>query len=181
MDTDDNIADLGTRYATVEDIGPNSDWQCGKTWMYCDWDVMPIRSVADLIAENERNRMSDLVRNQKLLEKPEGSVNLIHSVDNSPHFHEVKKRYEFSQYIIDPASRSWPTVVRLMAAVLRFVTKCRIKCNKNLILPWYPNASNSENKAVTGKVVSALRFSPYEIHCAEHYFFWIGSRGKKLL
>ena len=41
----DNIADLGTRQATIHDIGLNSEWQLGKKWMNLERKLFPILSI----------------------------------------------------------------------------------------------------------------------------------------
>ena len=52
--TDENLADLGTRPEKVKisDVGPDSDWECGKAWMKGD--------VADAIAQEILKPVSEL-------------------------------------------------------------------------------------------------------------------------
>eukprot|EP00794_Sanderia_malayensis_P011554 gene11554-12745_t len=38
---------------------------------------------------------------------------------------EVKERYRFSEYLIDPNKYRWRNVIRIMAIVFRFIRNCR--------------------------------------------------------
>ena len=44
----DNIADLGTRQATIHDIGLKSEWQLGKKWMSLERKSFPILSIDEI-------------------------------------------------------------------------------------------------------------------------------------
>ena len=114
------IADLATRKgATLHDVNMNSTWQNGFAWMKLDSSKFPILSPdeiklsdADIKHVNIETK-AHVLRYQKIPE-------------------EVRERYKFSNYLIDPNQHSFTKVVRILAFVQRFCNNAR-RCTKNPI------------------------------------------------
>jgi hypothetical protein len=115
--TEKNVADLGTRPAQVEEIGPGSSWQEGQPWMWLPREQMPIKSAAEvtLTAEEKRQAATEL-RNKDIRGH---EVNLATS--------EVTGRYAFSSYLVDPCRFSWSTAVRIVAIIQSYLKKLRAR------------------------------------------------------
>ena len=62
IDTNLNIADLGTRLATVDQISEGSEWQDGKAWMKLPRDQMPIKTMQEvsLTADEKRQAAKEM-------------------------------------------------------------------------------------------------------------------------
>lgn len=115
IETHNNIADLGTRPATLDEINETSSWQNGKDWMSLPRDQFPIRTVDQVVLSGEEKRLA-----ASELKAPDIAGYALSHLRS-----EVSARYAYSKYIIDPCSRSWPVVVRILAYVIRFVTKLK--------------------------------------------------------
>ena len=129
VNTDDMIADLGTRKgATLQDVNQDSAWINGHQWMKLDCSRFPIKS-----AENLKLTESDMTEVQK-----ESHFQIHHTEAN---LSEVRRRHEFSKYLIDPNHRTFSQVVRILANVMRFCHNIRVrKADRNLS----PTLTNDE-------------------------------------
>jgi hypothetical protein len=173
-----NVADLGTRPASVAEIGPGSTWQQGQEWMWLPRSQMPIRTAAEvtLTAEEARVAAAELraadVRGHK-----------VHVLSSG-----VEDRYAYSNYLVDPCQRGWCKSVRIMAIVLIFVAKCKRAVADRSTYEKADPGSKLPGRAVDadpgsklpgrtreqriGRLTSLL---PEEIHLAELYFFKKGT------
>ena len=161
VETQDNIADLGTRPATVNEIGESSAWQTGKSWMLLPRDQLPIRSAEQVTLSGEEKKLAAAE-----LKSPDLAGYSLSNLKS-----EVSMRYAFSKYIVDPCIRSWPSSVRILAYVLRFVNKM-----KNIKLKLSSKDDLQPNPPKVGTVVPEfVRIVPppsaEEICEAEKYFF----------
>ena len=137
-----NPADLGTRPgATIEDVSPDSEWQCGKSWMKLPFDEMRkthLNSVSDI-----RYRKEQLaeIRKESSVACPDlsssGFLVVAQPMKCASHkcflldkrsdtfvqqiSKKVKERLEFSQYIVDPNRFNFSKVVRVIALVIKAV------------------------------------------------------------
>ena len=122
----DMIADLATRKGVkVTDILQYSEWIKGKPWMNWHESHFPTKTVKEIILSNtEKNECIIECSNPRLVDiTTEGSSTSIHRgyfpgrvVPN-----EVKSRYEFSQYLIDPNRFRLRKVIRILGLVYLFV------------------------------------------------------------
>ena len=95
------IADLGTRRGvTLEEVNQHSTWINGFHWMQLDHAQFPMSSPTD-IKLNESDEV-----------KMEAEVHLADQVKVSTN---VRGRYAFSDYLIDPNKDSFTKVVRIIA------------------------------------------------------------------
>ena len=129
VNTVNMIADLGTRKgATLENVNKDSAWINGFQWMKLDSSCFPVKCAEDLKLSE-----SDITEVQK-----ESQFQIHHTEDNLA---EVKSRYEFSNYLIDPNYRSFNQVVRILAYVMRF---CRNARKQKVIRNLSPSLNNDE-------------------------------------
>ena len=122
--SEDNIADLGTRTAEVNDIKLHTDWQEGKAWMKGKRENMPLRTIAELTLTNEEKRVAS----------QESKIKDILGVVTPIFSNSIAQRYAFSKYLVDPISYDWLKVLRITALVLRFITLCK----PNFKPIWFP-------------------------------------------
>ena len=136
--TKDMIADLGTRKGVkISDVAADSLWMNGHAWMKLEQACFPIKSIEDIKLTPEQRKDHD----QECLDPDENHVlygfgQCLYAVStayttNVVPVEEVKKRYEFSNYIIDPNKFRLRKVVRVMALVLKFVRQLMQKLKDN--------------------------------------------------
>ena len=151
-----NPADIGTRRgASIEDVSPGSEWQCGQPWMRLPYNEMRsthLKSVDDIKYKKEqlaeiRKEASvacpDLSSSGYLVvsqpKKPAAYPCYLVEKKSDPIVHQISKkvreRLEFSQYIVDPNRFNFNKVVRVVALVIKAVKKLlvRWKSNRQLI------------------------------------------------
>ena len=153
-----NVSDLATRMATAADIQPGSDWQEGQEWMRRPRAEMPVQTAAEVVLSAEEKRLAATeVRSKDI------RGHSIHVVVN-----KMAARYAASSYVVDPCRRPWPSVVRVLAIVFRFL--------KNI------QARLAERRALLEPAVLevgervVLVFSEDELSVAEMYFFKLGTQ-----
>ena len=156
IDTSQNIADLGTRPATVAEISGGSDWQNGKDWMKGERSDMPIRHPVDITLSNEEKRIAS---EETKTPKVDIAYNANFNVSTKS---LVGERYKFSEYLIDPCVRTWDKTVRIFALVHKFL---RLK------------VPNWEKKMYAEKSdVSPGQLTELDISRSERYFFLKATR-----
>ena len=139
------IADIGTRKRTqLKYIGPESEWINGYSWMKDNVDEMLIKALDKI---NLNNDDIGEVNKEIPCNVPVVYVNEI----NLQH-DEIAKRYEYSQYIIDPNRHRFEVVVRILAIVMKFISCLR-------------NKSRCKD----------FKLNEYEIDKARNYFFKKGT------
>jgi len=112
-----NVADLGTRRATIPEICPGTSWQQGQQWMSLSRDKMPIKTAAEITLTAEEKRLAAA----ELRAKDVGGHQVpVHTLTTA-----VADRYAFSKYLVDPCKQSWTKSVRIMALVIMFTKRCR--------------------------------------------------------
>ena len=164
IDTELNLADLGTRACEIEEIREDSAWQQGKSWMKLSEELMPIRSIEDVTMDGEQKRLA-----AQGLKAPD-----IHGVLISSLREKVAERYGFSQYLVDPNLYVWTKVTRIMGYILRFISKLRPTFS-----PLWKPPQSPILPLVDSEPVDPLLLSEYEINYAENYFFSIGTKEVK--
>ena len=166
-----NIADLGTRYASVSDIGRGSSWQEGMEWMRLNKGDMPIKSANEVKISNEEKRAAA----EELKPASIAGIALSALADR------VSDRYAYGEYLYDPNKYGWLRASRVMGFVLKFVTICR----PNFKYEWIPHKnetlsnvvfrSEANFKKADGTSSSALvLLTGWNIKVAQNYFFNIG-------
>ena len=157
-----NIADLGTRSVEVQEIGFGSEWQDGKSWMRLPYEEMPIKSAEEVTLSAEEKRAAAAEMRAKDIRGHQ--INLAQS--------KVTERYVCSRYLLDPCRFSWSKVLRVMALVIKFVDTLR-KATSNrkasgveVILGRAPVAQNTGACSI---------LEPGEVKKAEDYFFRLAS------
>ena len=123
VESHNNIADLATRKATVEDLAFGSAWQDGHSWMRQPRAEMPLKTAAEIVLTAEEKRAAAAETRAKDVH----GHSIMLAVD------QMAARYAYSRYVIDPCRFSWTKVVRILAFVLRFIgvlKKRRMYCQK---------------------------------------------------
>ena len=117
VDTTQNIADLGTRGAKVQDIGAESEWQVGKAWMRLERSEMPLKTAAQLTLSSEEKRIAATE-----CKAPDFSGHVLTTYEN-----KIEERYIFSRYVVDPCKYPWQKSLRILGCVFLFIRKLKAK------------------------------------------------------
>ena len=120
------IADVGTRKGMkVEDVGPNSEWINGLSWMKGEECNFPVKTVSEIVLGSEG-------RNEA--KKETIVIDIINELNDGCAYNnaympshlvpdDVGSRYKYSQYLIDPNRFRYRKVVRVLGLVILFVSK----------------------------------------------------------
>ena len=112
----DMIADIGTRKgATLNDVNQQSSWINGFDWMKREKSQFPAKRVEEITLSNKE--LSEVNKETQICKNIEVHVSLKSD--------EIKKRYEFSSYLLDPNRHSFHQVIRIMAYVFRYCNNLR--------------------------------------------------------
>jgi len=154
--TEDNIADLGTRPASVNEIDEGSEWQTGKKWMRGPEKEMPVQSMEDLTLSNEEKKIA-----AEEIKARDIQGHVLSTLTN-----KIGDRYSFSKYVVDPCVLSWPKSVRVLAYVKRFINnlKAKLKCVMQRCQDSLPTSGTLTDE---------------EVSSAENYFYKKGTREVK--
>ena len=161
VDTKNNVADLGTRTADVEDVVAGSDWQQGQEWMRQPRAEMPIQSAAEVVMTAEEKRAAAAELRAKDVRG--NMINLNTAV--------VSQHYSFSKYLIDPCKFSWSKVVRIVAIVQKFIRMCKLAVQRR---PAVENDGVDQVERPRSSEANAVRIVSLcsnEVDEAEEYFF----------
>ena len=134
IDSENNMADLGTRKgAKISDISEESDWINGKEWCRGEKSDFPIKSVDDLKLTDDELKdynaeLNDLLDEDWIHQHLSKSYSMHYvytnfSVLSDSTAEKVKKRYEFSKYILDPNKFRFRKVIRIVAILFLFLSK----------------------------------------------------------
>ena len=143
-------ADIGTRRGVkISDVGPGSDWICGRSWMRTSEDDFPLKTATELVLsaaewhEAKKECVVDLNDTPTLccdLGNFEGSVETPDvgdndNIKNAVYYYkksDYDNRYKFSGYIIDPLKYRFRKVLRVLALVFLYISKLKKNVNQNL-------------------------------------------------
>ena len=170
--TDCNIADLGTRFASVSDIGMGSVWQDGPEWMRYEYSDMPIKTVEQVKMDGEQKRIAY----QATAPPDICGIQLPFLRD------KVSERYAFSKYIVDPNKYSWFKAVKVVGLIFRFIRKIQTSMVKRtkpftkiIDREWFPVKTSIVDRTVHW-VRDKPALSTYEQRIAENYFFALATQ-----
>ena len=116
----DMPADLGTRKgATIKDVLMDSKWQNGYDWMKLNSSDFPMKSYEEIKSSciNASEESNELIKDS--LDAPATTVHHTQLQEN------LLLRYQYSEYLIDPNKFRFPKVLRVLALVKRFISKCK--------------------------------------------------------
>ena len=136
VDSKDNTADLGTRRgAKISDVLDGSRWVVGPEWATDERKHFPVKSVHSikLGTEELKNFNDELIDpnihdNEWIAKQLE--TDFVHVANQERNLPEVRLRYQFSSYVIDPNRFKFQKVVRINSLVFKFVEKLRVKIGK---------------------------------------------------
>jgi len=157
IDTDLNIADLGTRDSSISEITWESDWQQGKDWMRLEREDMPVKTLEQVRVSSDDKRTAAL----ELRTDSSSGIMLPFLAT------KVSDRYSFAKYIVDPNHcKSWPWAVRVASCMLKFIRLIRPAWQP----PWFPNSKPTDD-TVTYVFRGKNVLNEFDIRLAEKYFF----------
>ena len=166
IDSELNIADLGTRYCEVSEMNPGSSWQKGPGWMQLEEENMPIRTADEITLSGEQKRLAA----QEMKASDLHGV-ILHSLRT-----HVADRYDFSRYLVDPNKYSWKSVVRTMGYVLKFIRGLHPSFSPT----WRPPINPTKIFVLEGtEAVDPLDLDDDDIAWGENYFFMKGTEEVK--
>ena len=159
IQTSDMIADIGTRKgATIQDVDSNSIWINGFEWMKYEESKLPFHSVDAIKFSNSEERE---MKQEVILNTASYNTDIVKLSITSE---EVKERYQFSNYIIDPHRFHFHIVIRIVA--IKFVIKfCKILINRLQF------KSTPVNLQTTVSQHPNIHLDDKDIRSAEVYFF----------
>ena len=151
----DMIADLGTRRnSSLDIIKPDSIWFKGYPWMRKHSNEFPALSAKEISLDQSQLQ-------QAMREVPADCVHHINSTSED----QIRKRYVYSSYIIDPNKHKFSTIVRILAIMYKFINNL-LSSSKLLI------STRSRSRINTSK---ALVLSDDLLRQSERYFFKKGT------
>ena len=187
--TENMVADLGTRKgAKIKQIGPESPWNEGLSWMHGKESEFPIVSIEDIILsckeKSEANKEKVLADCGSFISQP---AEFLHANRYVPK--EVEERFKFSSYVVSPHRHRFRTVVRILSLVFLFIKKLCIKCKngkfellnaeqadtsstqgKYIVFPVYAAASDASGKTAIIEVAVVHVHEDF-INASKNYFF----------
>ena len=133
IESKNNMADIGTRRgATIEDVLEDSPWICGQEWAQNDREGFPVKSFNDikLTKDQKQSHDEELVRLEGA--DPEWIAKQLsqmycksYAVNTETRLDQIRLRYQFSDYLIDPNRYRFRKVVRIKGLVFLFVRKLK--------------------------------------------------------
>ena len=161
VESENNVADLATRTAGLSDVEPGSAWQTGKSWMCCEKESMPLRTVSQIIASSEAKRLGT-----SLCHITQTSAQICSSTTISP---KVKERYKIFNYLYDPNKYGWVRATRVMGYVCKFV---KMKCPS-----WAPEYAPPPPPRHSSVPVEFGRtgLTRYDLRFGQHYFYYLAT------
>ena len=127
--TEENLADLGTRPEKVKvtDIGPDSEWENGKNWMRGEIPEAIEKGILKPICQlrGVEEKDNDAFRDGLIFGNDISDV-WCNAVNNNK-VDLLEKRVRFSDYLVLPTKFGFKKVVRILALVTTFISKCRAK------------------------------------------------------
>ena len=124
--TDQNLADLGTRpeKVKVSDVGPDSQWECGLSWMRGEVSEAVAMEIIKPISELRISKETDGEFKEGLVYGTD-SLQLVCNAANYSRIEKLKSRIRFSNYLVNPVKYNFRKLVRVIALVITFINKCR--------------------------------------------------------
>ena len=169
----DVIADLGTR--PVKDlklVSQESEWINGYSWIKRKQSDFPTKSIKEI--KLTQNDIIELQKESPIKFKSQ-EKEVFNDLDESSFVTyktsmnqttEIKKCYQFSNYVIDPNKHRYKTIIRILALVIKFVNILKssrgnkLRCSKRL-----DQATNSKKNS------QHLMITEKELQEAKNYMF----------
>ena len=147
VSSEDMIADIGTRPCTsIDVVKPDSEWINGYGWMRGDEAEFPMLTAEQVIIENRAKQIerdidsqsttihvgTDHINTQTQTDQMEivsGSSQSDKDTEEnlSKQAQKILSRYKYSKYLVDPNRHRFESVVRIVAIVLTYIEKIRVR------------------------------------------------------
>ena len=120
VSSEDMIADIGTRPCrSIQAVDQDSVWINGFDWMTREKDQFPTLTLAEINAKN--NQVDYLITND-VDDFNTYLCSSYHTEEEEKKINdEIRKRYEYSDYIVDPNRHRFSDVVRIVALVIKYI------------------------------------------------------------
>ena len=117
--TDQNLADLGTRpeKVKVSDVGPDSQWECGLSWMRGEVSEAVAIGIIKPISELRISKETDGEFKEGLVFGTD-PLQLVCNAANYSRIEKLKSRIQFSNNLLNPVKYDFRKLVRVIALVL---------------------------------------------------------------
>ena len=127
--TEENLADLGTRpeKVRISDVGPQSEWECGKPWMHGELSDTIQEGILKPISELRLGAEKDTEQYREGLFFGGDTPDMFCNAVNRNRVELLQLRVEFFDYLLLPTRFVFKKIVRIMAIVVAFINKCRKK------------------------------------------------------
>ena len=132
------MADFGTRRgAKLEDVLDESSWVCGFEWASLEREKFPVKSFQDIKLDSDDLQTHDEeliklnVADSKWITAQLSQHCQSYLTFNEKETSEINKRYEFSDYVLDPNKFRFKKVVKILALIKMFVNKLKAKIGKS--------------------------------------------------
>ena len=129
------IADLGTkRSASLDDVGPESQWICGLDWMSGDKSVFPVWTADELI----QNAETEQEVKKEMISIPINHADPISSAFSAVHMltgyvpEGFNNCYILSHYPINLNRFGFGKVICVLGLLFLFVKRCLVNVEKQL-------------------------------------------------
>ena len=150
VESDSNPADIATRPLKSKELVECQDWFKGRPWMSLADEQLPLRTVGEVVLSGqEKSEVTREIRSQE-----HRGILLTNWA------HKMSERYLEFGFVVDPCSRPWPKVVRLVAVVMRCVQIWRKKA-----------AKFAAKVGADGKMAAKILLSSDESAAAERQIF----------
>ena len=160
VNTDLNIADLGTRPTAISEISEGSHWQLGKPWMSADRQQMPIKTLEQVrLSLDEKKAAALETRNDNA-----AGIALPFLAT------KVNDRYCFSSYICDPNRYNWAKSVRVVSYMLKFIRACKPSWKPI----WQPFPKPTDEQVVFTSV--GVNLTEFDHRFGEKYYFYLATQ-----
>ncbi len=169
-------ADLGTRRgAQLEDVADDSKWVNGEEWAKLDQSEFPIKSMNqlklsddDLTAHDKELQKSDVIDNDWIHQQLSKTYSNCYSVLTKNVEDKIAERYALSNYLIDPLKFRFRKIVRILAIVILFVSKLKLKVHKRNWDAEFRNWNlHDQFKFTDDKVITTHGSNDFPFVCAE--------------
>ena len=146
--TDHNVADIGTRAekVTIDDVGPDSRYENGDPWMKMELHeavengfLKPAAELKPVSVEKEEEFKKGFLFEKEPEVLTRGHPATDQASISQGRLDKLEERTVHSNYgKLLPTRRSFPSMVRITAYVITFITKCRMRVSrrKGMNLKW---------------------------------------------
>lgn len=188
-------ADLGTRRGVqLEEIAEDSRWVNGEEWAELDQVYFPIKTMSqlklsddDVAAHDKELQKSDFIDSDWIHKQLSKTYSNCYPILTKNVEEKISERYVLSDYLIDPLKFRFRKIVRILAIVILFASKLKLRVHKrNWDQPFTNWNLHDQFKFINDAVITTngsgdppfacpkgltIELSEYYLRCSLNYFF----------